>query len=392
MLPATKQGIRMSLRVGIVAGESSGDQLGAGLVREILERHPDAQVEGIAGPLMEAAGCRVIEPAEKLSVMGLAEVLGHLPELLRVRARLIRHFLANPPDVFVGVDAPDFNLGVEARLKTAGIPTVHYVSPSVWAWREKRAERIGRSADRVLCLFPFEPEIYARHDVDAVFVGHPLADAIPDHTEPTAARRALGLDPERRWLAVLPGSRKSEVGRLGPVFLRTCRRLQHSHPELGFVAPMATPRLRALFESQLERHAPGLPFELIDGRARDVLGAADAVLLASGTAALEAMLVKRPMVVAYRLNAVTHFLVRALRLLRVPRYSLPNVLAGRELVPEYMQDRARPDLLAGAISELLADAGRRERQVQAFAALHAGLRRNADASAAEAVLSMLVRP
>lgn len=379
----------MALRIGIVAGEASGDQLGAGLIRELRRAHPDAVIEGVAGPAMEAAGCRVLVPAEKLAVMGLVEVLGHLPELLSIRRRLTRHFLGHPPDVFIGVDAPDFNLGLEARLKRVGIPTVHYVSPSVWAWREKRARSLGRSADRVLCLFPFEPPIYAAHGVDAVFVGHPMADAIPPQTDPREARRELGLAGEGPWLAVLPGSRVAEVKRLGPVFLKACRLLQERLPALRFAAPMATPRLRELFEAQQRRLAPGLPLRLFDGRAREVLGASDAVLLSSGTATLETMLVKRPMAVAYRLSPLSYALVRALRLLRIPRYALPNILAGRELVPEFMQHNARPEALALALETLLTDQAARNRQLEVFAELHESLRREADREAARAVLGML---
>ncbi|HET9679524.1 MAG TPA: lipid-A-disaccharide synthase, partial [Gammaproteobacteria bacterium] len=234
------------LRIGIIAGEASGDQLAAGLITEIRRRRPDVVFEGIAGPEMEAVGCRALFPAEKLSVMGLAEVLQHLPELLRIRRQVVAHFTANPPDVFIGVDAPDFNLGVEARLKAAGIRTVHYVSPSVWAWREKRARKIGRSADLVLCLFPFEPAIYASHGVAAEFVGHPMADAIDLQTDPDICRRALNVPADKLTLAVLPGSRVSEVSRMGPLFLRTCAQLQQMQADIEFVAPMATVRIKSL--------------------------------------------------------------------------------------------------------------------------------------------------
>lgn len=376
------------LRIGIVAGEASGDQLAAGLITEIRRRHPDAIIEGIAGPQMEAAGCRALFPLEVLSVMGLAEVLGHLPELLRIRKQIVAHFTRNPPDVFIGVDAPDFNLGVEARLKRSGICTVHYVSPSVWAWREKRVEKIGKSADHVLCLFPFEPAIYARHDVSAEFVGHPMADEIPMQTDTTAHRQILGLATEKRTVAVLPGSRGSEVSRMGPIFLKTCALLYRESPDIQFVAPMATPKIKALFSEQHARLAPDLPMALIDGQAREVMGASDAVLLASGTAALEAMLLKRPMVVSYRVNPLTYMLVRLFRLLKIQRFSLPNILADRELVPEFMQSAARPDLLARAVMGCLTNQAARQDQLVTFAELHKQLKANASVNAANSVLKL----
>lgn len=379
----------MDLRIGIVAGESSGDQLAAGLIAALRAREAGAHFEGVAGPAMTEAGCRALYSAEKLSVMGLVEVLGHLPGLLAIRRNLVSHFAADPPAVFIGVDAPDFNLGLEERLRAAGIPTVHYVSPSVWAWRENRIPKIGRAADLVLCLFPFEPPLYETHGVRAVFVGHPMADEIPETTDPLACRRSLGLPSAGPWLALLPGSRRSEVRRLGPVFLATCRWLHARLPGLRFVAPMATPAIRAEFSRLVERHAPGLPITLLDGQARAALGAGDAVLLASGTAALEAMLIKRPMAVAYKLAPVTYAIVKLFRLLRVPRYSLPNILAGRELAPEFMQGRARPELLGPALLRLLQDPAVRDAQLTEFSRLHAMLRRNASGTAAAAVMHLL---
>jgi len=375
------------MRIGIVAGEASGDQLAASLIRAIRTRYPAAEFEGIAGPAMQAAGCRALFTAEKLSVMGLVEVLRHLPELLRIRRAIIRHFLQNPPDIFIGVDAPDFNLGLEKRLRIAGIPTVHYVSPSIWAWRAGRAARIGECADRVLCLFPFEPAIYAQHGVAAEFVGHPMADEIPLATDAVAARTALQL-PAGPVLALLPGSRRSEVNRLGPIFLQTARRLQADFPDLQCVAPMATTGIRRLFEQQAARHAPGLPLILLDGRARDAIAAADAVLLASGTATLETLLLGRPMAVAYKLAPLSYILVRLLRLLKVPHYALPNILADQEIVPEFMQQRARPDLLAPALAQLLQDTPARAAQCVAFAPIHQQLRCQASERAATAVLRL----
>ena len=380
-------------RVGLVAGETSGDILAADLLAGLQVIDPGLEAEGIAGPRMQAVGCQPLFESEKLSVMGLAEVLRHLPELLGIRRSIREHFLAHRPDVFVGIDAPDFNLGLEKSLKLAGIPTVHYVSPSVWAWRASRAERIGQSADRVLTLFPFEPEIYARFGVDAVFVGHPLADAIPLEPDEGEYRRALGLAGEGVVLAVLPGSRMSEVSRLLPEFLATARWLGKRFQGLEVVMPMATPRIHAHVAAELERQREAgleLPaVRLVDGQSREVMGAADAVLLASGTAALEAMLLKRPMVVSYRLAWLTHAIVRLFGLLKVEQVSLPNVLAGRPLVPELMQADCQAELLGQALLPLLVDSPERQRQVEPFHALHLALRQDAAARSAEAVLELV---
>lgn len=378
----------MTFRIGIVAGEASGDTLAADLLLELKSRHAGFDAEGVAGPQMIAAGCRALWPLEKLSVMGLFEVLSHLPELLRLRRDVVAHFSRNRPDVFVGVDAPDFNLGLEKRLKSAGVPTIQYVSPSIWAWRQGRAASIGRGTDLVLCLFPFEPEIYARHGAKAVFIGHPLADIIPPEVNKTAARRGLGIEAAGRVVALLPGSRMSEVSRLAETFFQAAGWLHRREPEVRFLVPAATPRLRGYLESCRARY-PGLPVELIDGRSRDVMAAADAVLLASGTAALEALFLKRPMVVSYRVSAITYFLVRALRLLRLPYVSLPNVLAGRKLVPERLQGEARAEILGGDLQTLLNDPAAARAQTEVFADVHARLRQNASARAADAIEELL---
>ncbi|HEX6928008.1 MAG TPA: lipid-A-disaccharide synthase [Gammaproteobacteria bacterium] len=379
------------MKIGIVAGEASGDILAAGLLRELRERHPDMHAEGIAGPEMIAAGCRALWPLEKLSVMGLVEVLAHLPELLRLRRDAVAHFSSSRPDVFIGVDSPDFNLGMESRLKRRGIRTVQYVSPSIWAWRQGRAAKIGRGTDLVLCLFPFEPEIYARHGTRAVFVGHPLADTIPEFVDPIAARMELGLPAEGKLLALLPGSRMSEAGRLADAFFDTVRWLRERDPELRAVIPAATPRIRAFLEGKLAAFGDGTGVTIVDGRSRDIMAAADVVLLASGTAALEALLLKRPMVVSYRLNALTYFLVRLLRLLKLPYVSLPNVLAGERIVPECLQGDARADVLGPEVLMLLRDAAARDAQTRIFGGIHATLRCNASRRAADAVLE-LARP
>ena len=376
------------LRIGVVAGEASGDILGAGLIEAIRRRHPDAVFEGIAGPLMEAAGCRALFPAEKLAVMGLVEVLGHLPELLRIRRQLVAHFRANPPDVFVGIDAPDFNIGLEGRLKAAGIRTVHYVSPSVWAWRQGRVKKIGQSVDRVLTLFPFEARFYEQHDVPVSFVGHPLADLIPMEPDRANARQALALPAEGRVVALLPGSRRGEVGRLAEPFIEAASLLHARHPDLRFVMPMASEATEALTQGLLDARGDSLPITLIRGRSREAMAAADAVLLASGTAALEAMLLKRPMVVAYKLAPLTFFILKHLGVLRIARYSLPNLLCGEHVVEELIQHEATPQRLAQAVGRLLENRGDRERMLERFAEQHATLRRDASERAADAVLTL----
>lgn len=377
------------MRIGIVAGEASGDLLGAGLIEAIRRRHPQAQFEGIAGPRMRAAGCTPLFDAEKLSVMGLVEVLGHLPELLKIRKQVRQHFLAQPPDVFVGVDAPDFNLRLERQLRDAGIPTVHYVSPSVWAWRQGRVRHIGRSADRVLTLFPFEARFYERFGIDARFVGHPLADRIPLETDRTAARRELGLPESGTVVALLPGSREGEVRRLAAPFLRAAARCAQARPRLRFVVPMAGASLRAQFEMARMQEAPELAITVTDGHAHRAMTAADVVLLASGTAALEALLLSRPMVVAYKLAPLSYALVKGLRMLKAPYYSLPNWLCGEAVVPELIQGDAHPEALSRALLQWLDEPQRMQALGERFAAIHRQLRRGASEAAAEAVLDLI---
>jgi len=376
------------MRIGIVAGESSGDLLGAGLIRAIRERRPDASFEGVAGPLMQAAGCKALFPAEALAVMGLFEVLRHLPRLLKVRAHLKRHFTADPPDVFIGIDSPDFNLGLEESLRRQGIPTVHYVSPSIWAWRPKRVFKVGRAADLTLALLPFEPPLYDKHGFKATFVGHPLADSMPTQPDKRALREELHLPPDAPVVALLPGSRGSEVQRLGPVFLETASWLSQRKPGLRFVIPAATPALNQLLKRQIRMLQPDLPVTLVEGHSHEALGAADAVLLASGTAALEALLLRCPMVVAYKVSSLTYNVVMGLGLLKIRNVSLPNLLAERDLVPEFMQARANAEELGPAILKLLDDERARDAQLRGLEALTGVLRVGADARAAEAVLAL----
>jgi lipid-A-disaccharide synthase len=377
------------IKIGIVAGEASGDQLGAGLITAIKERVPDAVFEGIAGPKMIAAGCKALYPTEKLAVMGLVEVLGHLRELLLIRKQLKQHFLENPPDVFIGIDAPDFNLTLEGKLRAAGIRTVHYVSPTIWAWRQRRVKQVARDVDLMLTLFPFESDFYLKHKVPVCFVGHPLADLIPFTTDAREARQHLGLPAEGTVVALLPGSRKSELLRLGPQFLLAAKALHNRRSSLRFLAPMISDQTRGLFENLVTQYAADLPITVLNGSARESMAASDIVLVASGTASLEAMLLKRPMVVAYRLSPITYWIMTRLRLLKISHYSLPNLLAGKQVVQEFIQRDASPEKLANAVSDLLDHPEESRHEQEVFAKIHQSLRRDANARAADAVLELL---
>jgi len=385
----------------LIAGEDSGDQLGADLIAALRRRYPQARFVGIGGARMQAQGFESWHDIRELSVMGFVEVLRHLPRLLRLRRALVARLLQVRPDVVIGIDAPDFNLAVERRLKQAGLRTVHYVSPSVWAWREKRAERIGRSADRVLCLFPMEPAIYARHGVDACFVGHPLADRFPLVADRVAARQALALPQEAPVLALLPGSRPSELERLGGIFLDAARRVADAVPGLRVVIPAANPRVHAALAAMLAAgpHGENAP-QLLDGRAHEAMLAADMVLLASGTATLEAMLAKRPMVVGYRVAPMSYRIARALSMLKTDIFTLPNILARAEglperPVPELMQDNCTAANLADATLALLGDSERRSAIVATFEQLHQALRGEGESLAADraaAAVAALLEP
>ncbi|ELN6931803.1 lipid-A-disaccharide synthase [Vibrio navarrensis] len=373
------------LRIGIVAGELSGDTLGEGFIQAVKARYPDAEFVGIGGPKMIAQGCQSLFDMEELAVMGLVEVLGRLPRLLKVKAELVRYFTQNPPDVFVGIDAPDFNLRLELDLKNAGIKTVHYVSPSVWAWRQKRIFKIEAATNLVLAFLPFEKAFYDKFDVPCEFIGHTLADAIPLESEPAAARALLGLEQEKKWLAVLPGSRGSELKMLAPTFIETCKLLHQQYPDLGFLVALVNQKRRQQFEQAWQQYAPELEFKLVDDTARNVITAADAVMLASGTVALECMLLKRPMVVGYRVNAFTAFLAK--RLLKTEYVSLPNILAGEELVKEYLQDDCTPQNLCAEVSRLLE--GNNQSMLNKFTEMHHWIRKDADQQAANAVLNLI---
>ncbi|AKB03755.1 lipid-A-disaccharide synthase [Vibrio cholerae] len=373
------------LRIGIVVGELSGDTLGEGFIKAIRARYPDAEFVGIGGPKMNALGCQSLFDMEELAVMGLVEVLGRLPRLLKVKAELVKYFTANPPDVFVGIDAPDFNLRLELSLKQAGIKTVHYVSPSVWAWRQNRIHGIAAATNLVLAFLPFEKAFYDKFNVPCEFIGHTLADSIPLASDRLAARQLLGLDEQRRWLAVLPGSRGSEMKMLAEPFIATCQKLQARYPDLGFVVALVNAKRRAQFEQAWQQVAPELNFVLVDDTARNVITAADAVMLASGTVALECMLLKRPMVVGYRVNAFTAFLAK--RLLKTPYVSLPNILAGEELVKELLQDHCTVDNLYHEVSRLLESDN--QALMDKFTEMHQWIRKDADQQAAQAVLHLI---
>ena len=373
---------------GLVAGEASGDNLGGPLIRALAARIPGARFFGVAGPRMAEAGCEAWYPADALAVMGLAEILKHLPRLLRLRRELMQRLEAARPDAYVGIDSPEFNLRVAAALKQRGVPTVQYVSPQVWAWRQGRVRTIGQAVDLVLCVLPFETAFYEAHAVRAVFVGHPLADRIPFASDSVAARSALGIAGRGPVIAVLPGSRRGEVTRLGPPFAATLAWLRERRPEAEFVAPMANGASRAAFQRALAEHAPGVDVHLVDGHAQDAIAASDAVLVASGTATLETTLVKRPMVVAYRVAPLTGWLLRGLKLVKTEFFSQPNLLAGRRLVPEFFQEQVRPEVLGPAILEQLARSDRAA-LIEAFGDIHRALRRDASERAAEAILELL---
>lgn len=380
-------------RIALVAGEASGDLLGAGLINALRARYPDAEFAGIGGDAMRNAGCETWFDASELALMGLAEILRHLPRLLKLRKEFRQRVLDWQPDVFIGIDAPDFNLGVEKWLKQRGLRTVHYVSPSVWAWREKRAEKIGASADLVLCLFPMEPPIYARHGIDARFVGHPMADEIPLHSDRTAARQALGIPEQATLLAVLPGSRLGEVSRLGPPFFAAAWQLCEQDRGLHIVVPAANAKCKAMITEQIRSAAlPSARLHLLDGKAREAMIAADVVMLASGTATLETMLVKRPMVVGYRVAELTYRIVKALGLIKVDRFALPNVLAGKDLAPELIQHECTPENLSAAVRNWFEHPDCVSGLQDDYQQLHQQLRQDASARAAEAVAGLLQAP
>lgn len=374
--------------IALIAGEASGDILGAGLMQSLQARYPGARFIGVGGSEMAAAGLDSLFPMEKLSVMGITEVLAHLPELLRLRKQLVRFLLEQQPDVVIGIDSPDFTLPIARRLHERGLKTVHYVSPSVWAWRQGRIKGIKKSIDLMLCLLPFEARFYEEHQVPVSFVGHPLADRVPLQTDTPAARKALGLRSDDTLLAVLPGSRGGEVGQLMPVFLDAMVALNASRPALRFVIPAANAARREQIETLLEQ-APDLPVTLVDGESRTVMAAADVILMSSGTATLEGLLVGKPMVVGYRVGKVTYAIAR--RLVKSEFVSLPNLLCREAMVPELIQDDLTYDAIVAEVNRWLDNPAQAQALVSRFQAVHEQLRGGASEKAADAVSQLLER-
>jgi len=375
------------LRIGIVAGEASGDILGAGLIRVLNRRFENIEFEGIAGDLMIAEGCHSRVPLERLSVMGLVEVLGRLPELIRLRRSLRDDFIRNKPDLFIGIDAPDFNLDLEGALKQAGVPTVHYVSPSVWAWKQKRIYKIRRTTDLVLSLFPFEADYYKPTGQSVAYVGHPLADLLPHSIDQNQAKSSLVQNEERPVVAILPGSRGSEIKYLARPFLDAARLIQQQKPDAFFLLPAANEKRLDQLRDIVAAEYSELNLKIVLKQSREVMAAADAILIASGTATLEAALMETPMVVAYKMSPVTYAIYS--RMLKTKYVSLPNILAGTELVPEMLQSQAEPELLAQQVIKMLDDKVYRDAMAEGLARIGEELRCDASERAADAIVELL---
>lgn len=373
------------LRIGLIAGEASGDILGEGLIKALKVHYPNAVFEGIAGPKMIAQGCSALHPLEALSVMGFVEVLGKLRSILSIRKSIINHFINNPPDIFIGIDAPDFNLTVELKLKAQGIKTIHYVSPSVWAWKQWRIHKIAKATDLVLAFLPFEKAFYDKFNVPCQFVGHTLADQLPLIREKEKARLSLSLDKDEKILALLPGSRKAEVETLGPLFLQSAKIIYAKYPEYQFIVPMVNDRRKQQFAAQIKEFAPDLPITLFDGQSSEVLQSADLVLLASGTAALEAMLAKAPMVVAYKVSHLSYVIAKALS--SVKYTSLPNLIADKEVVKELSQYDCTVENMVQELERLIGQGG--QEMINTFTQLHKQIKCDADKQAALAVVNLL---
>jgi len=372
----------------MVCGETSGDILGAGLIQAIRKKYPDSHFLGIPGPQMIAAGCEELYPMERLAVMGFGpEVLRRIPELLGIRKRLAQQFIQDPPDVFIGIDAPDFTLSLERSLFEARIPTVHYVSPSVWAWRQYRVKKIVRSMNLMLTLFPFEPDFYKQFGLEAKFVGHPLADQMPLEPDKATLRAKFGMAEGEPWVALLPGSRSNEVKRLAPVMLQTARYLVQKRQDFRFVIPCANARAREQIEAAIVAEGQGLAIKLLDGQSREVMTAADCILLASGTATLEGLLAKTPMVVTYKLSPFSYWLMK--KLAKVKHVSLANLLAEEPQIPELLQDDAQPAKLGEAVLYWFLDKNRTKKSIETFYQIHTQLRQGASERAAAAVLELI---
>jgi len=380
----------MATHIAMVAGEASGDLLASHLIRAIRQKLPDAEFYGIGGPKMQAEGFDVLWPCERLAVHGYVDALKRYRELSGIRKALLRRIKRERPDAFIGVDAPDFNLWLEGKARSAGIPAIHFVSPSIWAWRRGRIKGIARSVSHMLCLFPFEPALYEKARIPVSYVGHPLADVFPLVPDRAAARERLNLPEDRRVIALLPGSRQSEVRNLADIYVATARILTARHPDLCFVVPLATRETRLLFAAALHAvRAEELPIRMLFGHAVDAMTAADVVLVASGTASLEAALLKRPMVISYRMGKWQYRLMK--RMAYLPWVGLPNILCNETVVPELLQDDATPDALANALDAWLNDTDARSRLAQRFTDLHLQLRQNTAERAAAAILPYLNR-
>ncbi len=375
------------MKIGILAGEASGDLLGAKLIRALRERNADLQIEGIGGPAMEAAGCHSLFDMERLAVMGFVEPLFRLPDLISLRHDLHQHFLKSPPDVFIGIDAPDFNLGLEVKLRKAGIPVIHYVSPSVWAWRRYRVKKIARAVNLMLTLLPFEAAFYAEHQVPVRYVGHPLAEQIPLVPDAKAAKRALCLDENATYVALMPGSRKQEIRYLAEPFILAAKAMLQSRPDLKFITSHVNEKRYEEFQEYVEQIAPELPLEFFTRRSQDVLAAADAVMVTSGTATLETMLYKKPMVIAYRMSGLTYRLAKWL--VKTPFIGLPNLLANRLIVPELIQETVTPEAIATTLLDYLNYPEKTAQLVQTYTKLHETLRMDSAREIADAVLSVV---
>jgi len=378
------------MKIGIIAGEPSGDLLGANLIHSLRKLQPNLTISGVGGKQMISAGCHSLFDMNQLSVMGLVEPLLHLPTLLKMRSTLTQYFLKNKPDVFIGIDLPDFNLGIEMKLRAAGIPIVHYVSPSVWAWRKKRIYKIAKAVDLMLTLLPFEADFYQQHHVPVQFVGHPLADHIPLVSDKLAARQRLGLDAEVTYIAILPGSRRNEIKYLAPTFIETAKQCWQKNNNLQFITSAINQERNQEFQQHCQQVAPNLPIHFFENCSHDVMTAADVVLVTSGTATLETMLCKRPMVVAYKMASLTYQLARYL--VKIPFMSLPNLLANQLLVPEFIQHAANPENLSAAILDFLSHPEKIATLEKTFTEMHQALRCDAGRKAAKAVMSVTVIP
>lgn len=375
------------IKIGIVAGEASGDLLGSHLISAIKKKRPDVEFFGIAGPKMIAQGAQSLFSIEKLSVRGYIEVIRHLWGLLKLRRELLNNYLENPPDIFIGIDAPDFNFWLEKKLKKKGVITIHYVSPSIWAWRKNRIKKIRKSVNEILALFPFEPALYEKAGIKVTYVGHPLADMLPLEPDTIVAREVLKIDPKQLVIAMLPGSRQSEVQQHAELFVETAKSILEVRPDARFLVPLITRETRAIFEKVLFNAHALLPIDLLFGHAHDAMEASDAVIVASGTATLEAALLKKPMVITYRMPALSWQILKRMRL--QPYVGLPNILAGKFVVPELLQHDATAANIAASVLKLVNDQRESAQIRQAFTEIHTALKQNTAEKAAAAVLAYL---